>query len=592
MNKNRVFPFERNRYYAGKMLTSIDFKTEQVYMNNKRRFLNQTIFGSGVICGLTVLNLDELSILIESGAAIDGLGREIAVEKTIVCKLSSIEGFERLTGNKAALYLRYKEEDVHPVYSIEHQEDGREYEYNRIREGYELFLSDAVDQQITMDAGFLLEDILLAHKDYCVKVCVPSIACKGKAIKFKVVVEKLSASLAPLALNAVFQLPVFTTQENMHELEVSLHEIILEQGTILEQEYWLNTECAEVEETNILLKKGSMHAMIGGWESEAAKEMNLKIAITAMQPEEVVIAETGKPSLELRGGQQLQDAVCLAEFTLMRTEAAYLIEAIRESGVKKYITTPAEAYNRTKYASYYRDIGIKDTIGNYHNSIPGGGPNQASNGGTASWAADMASGFLEIPLSMNMRKGDICYSQEVMHGLGCGNVYVEAGIEYPGEDMHSGKKVKNTIYGDSNLFDDQEHMGIQTAVKVCNDRGCFQVAAKLMGEQRSIVLQVNWVAIKFQSEEESHMAEDHTGMNIIPDTPTARMAVKESHCFLVHFQNMQPCRVTYQLTENGSGEISADGIYTAPTACGVYEIYIYCTDRPEIFTYAYAIVNK
>jgi hypothetical protein len=50
--------------------------------------------------------------------------------------------------------------------------------------------------------------------------------------------------------------------------------------------------------------------------------------------------------------------------------------------------------------------------------------------------------------------------------------------------------------------------------------------------------------------------------------------------------------VTYELTENGSGEITSDGIYTAPAKPGVYEIRIYCTDMPVITTYAYAIVEK
>ena len=40
MNNNQIYPFERNRYYPGKMLTSADFQAEQNYFNNKRRFLN------------------------------------------------------------------------------------------------------------------------------------------------------------------------------------------------------------------------------------------------------------------------------------------------------------------------------------------------------------------------------------------------------------------------------------------------------------------------------------------------------------------------------------------------------------------------
>lgn len=32
VKNNQLYPFERNRYYAGKLLTSADFEAEQLYM--------------------------------------------------------------------------------------------------------------------------------------------------------------------------------------------------------------------------------------------------------------------------------------------------------------------------------------------------------------------------------------------------------------------------------------------------------------------------------------------------------------------------------------------------------------------------------
>nr|MCR5469092.1 hypothetical protein [Lachnospiraceae bacterium] len=66
MDDNQFFPFERNRYYAGKMLTSADFVAEQKYFLDKQRFLSALMYGSGVVCGLGVVSLDDLSILVES----------------------------------------------------------------------------------------------------------------------------------------------------------------------------------------------------------------------------------------------------------------------------------------------------------------------------------------------------------------------------------------------------------------------------------------------------------------------------------------------------------------------------------------------
>lgn len=75
-------------------------------------------------------------------------------------------------------------------------------------------------------------------------------------------------------------------------------------------------------------------------------------------------------------------------------------------------------------------------------------------------------------------------------------------------------------------------------------------------------------------------------------TPTVVMGTRENYYFQVKFNNMKDCSISYELTEPGSGDISADGIYTAPAKEGVYEIRIYCTDKPLICTYAYAIVKK
>ena len=88
------------------------------------------------------------------------------------------------------------------------------------------------------------------------------------------------------------------------------------------------------------------------------------------------------------------------------------------------------------------------------------------------------------------------------------------------------------------------------------------------------------------------ITEDYYDKSISVATPTVIMGTKESHFFGVRFNNMKATGITYELTSPGSGEISSDGVYTAPTREGVYEIRIYCTEMPVICTYAYAIVRK
>ena len=100
------------------------------------------------------------------------------------------------------------------------------------------------------------------------------------------------------------------------------------------------------------------------------------------------------------------------------------------------------------------------------------------------------------------------------------------------------------------------------------------------------------MAIRFPAGNDLGLMEDHSGKSISVDTPTVVMGTRESHYFHVQYNNMDSCSVAYELTEPGSGEITSDGVYTAPAKEGVYEIRIYCIDVPVICTYAYAIVKK
>ena len=162
MATSQLYPFERNRYYPGKMLTTADFQAEQSYHMNKARFMNSLMYGSGIVCGCGVVNLDDLSILVESGVVLDGNGREIVIDSSLVKKLSAIEGFDSLTTDTACLCVRFKEKDIHSVYAVSHKESDQEYEYNRISEGFEMFLVDKAeyDEGIDLEAEFLQREML------------------------------------------------------------------------------------------------------------------------------------------------------------------------------------------------------------------------------------------------------------------------------------------------------------------------------------------------------------------------------------------------------------------------------------------------
>ena len=590
MNSNPLFPFERNRYYAGKMLTSADFAAEQGYVNDKRRFLNNLMFGSGIVCGCNVYSLDDLSVFVESGLAIDRQGREIVIDTSVVKKLSAISGFENVNSSRVTLCLKYKEDQVHPVYSINKQNSASEYEYNRIQEGYELFLLDTEETRsfFEMESEFLARGVVYQDSDYEIQLIMPATVCRNRYVKLQLKATKLSASDAPFSFDANIQTPSFLTTEGSHDLYVGLSDMRLLEGESIVQEYWVFVQETKATETSLILKKGSMR--VRGEEELMDSDFSLKVLISDVNPRALVNREIGKISLELQNMGNIQDYICLADISLLRTEGAYIIEHIEEKSVKKYIESPAQNTIRSEYLDYFR--------GTERLGVALKADAQVDTEITRKISHDtkmqIATGTIEIPIGGRVKAGEIFYSGEVMHGLGAGTVYVEIGQEYLDEDKAKGLNTKSTVYGNGNLFPQtgRNIPKIEKAVKVLNDKGSFIAAISFAEDTDCLMLSYRWVAVKFANNDKFEIKENTDKQWIEAETPTVVLGTRESYFFGVKFHEMEKCSIGYEVSERDGGEISIDGVYTAPNKEGVFEVKIYCIERPYICTYAYAIVKK
>lgn len=591
LENNQLLPFERNRYYVGKLLTSADFQAEQNYLNQKRCFLNRMLFGEGVVCGLGVYNLDDLSIMVDSGVGIDGLGREIVLDGSVVKKLSAIDGFEALESDQAALVLRYREEAVHPVYAISGQESGGEgYEFNRIREGWQLFLQDAatLPERGGPESEFLASACLYADSDYAIYLSVPAaVSCGGHA-KLTVTVERRSETAAPLSLDLALQAPAFAGAGGEREVHIVLEDVSPAPDAPLVREFWLTAQRAPAPDSVLIAGAENTRIRVGQEERPLTDNLLLKVAVEDQTPDALVSQAIGRISLETRELAGAVPFIPLAVLTLQRTKSAYLIEKVTEAGVKRYVHAPAAAELRAEYAAYY--AGPEASAA----SAPAGEAQAPAGEGPRYQEPQYASGVCEIPLAGGARKGQTVYSDEIVHGLGKGTVFVQVGFEYLADDRKLGVSARHTIYGDPQLFADEEPpiTYADTAVKVLNDRGSFVVAAHINRDTAQALLTLRWVAVRLPVGEEQSKLQKMAGKSIAAVQPTVVLATRESHFFNVKFKNMEPCTLTYELTEKDSGEITSDGVYTAPAKEGVYEIRISCADMPLISTYAYAVVKK
>ena len=593
MGSKQLLPFERNRYYVGKMLTAADFQAEQIYYGNRSRFMNGIMYGDGIACGCGVFSMDDQSVLIESGVAIDSLGNEIIIESSVVKKLSAIEGFDRLKSSDATLVLKYAEENVHPVFAIG-RADREEQEYNRISEGYELMLIDRESAKIPPadNTDFLSRNTLLSNDDYKVIFEMPSTVSKGRTVKMAVRVEKCSPSAAALSYSAILQIPAFLNEEKTHELSIDLENIKLDEGMSYTREYMLTAQNVDVEESNIVLKTGTAAARMDDSFVKTVENVSMKVVMSDLEPRDIIAKAIGRQNLEAKSSVPRAPYVYLADISFSQMESSYIIESISEDRVRKYIEAPADGVLRSRFSDYFAEQEDRKTAGNVRDEHA---PSEEVIQTSGQRGIEIATGTLEIPIGDHVRRGDVRFSGEIMHGLGKGNVYVEVGYENLEANRASGVNSKYTIYGNPNLFasENPELSSIETSVKVLNDKGSFVVAAQFTRDVDFLIMTFNWVAIKFPTgDKDIYSLNSNENRSIQAETPTVVLGTKESYYFGVRFNNMPPGSVNYDLSENGSGEITSDGVYTAPGKEGVYEIRISCTDDPLICTYAYAIVKK
>lgn len=581
MDKAQMFPFVRNRYYDGKMLTSADFQAEQQYFNSKRAFINQMTLGAGIICGLRVYNLDDLSVLIESGAAIDHEGREIVADESVVYKLTSLKGYKG--AEVLSLYIRYRETEIQPVYAGGLNESGAEYENNRVSEGYELFLKNPAEYEdgFCPDSEFFVETPVLRSEETEVSLRMPACACKGKMVKLEFIAKTSSHKPVHVSLERVLRFPAFTAENGSHSLAVSLQEEVLEGEKIWE--YWLYTEINGLTESHILLDNEGM----ADEKSSLNESISLTVRLVTEPPDSLVRRQLGQTNLDIYSSAGAADGIHLADIHMEETASAYVIAGIEGIGADSYITLPAREEERRVYLSYYKEGELpvyKEETGELkeqERELLGERPRGISGG------------MLTIPLDKNLKKGSSCFSQETVHGLGPGHVYVAAGVADTGDAAGILREARTTVYGDMSLFAerDLEETCFAVAVKVFHERGSFQVAVRLQGEQHTVLLHIPWTAVKAPEEEAFGPAKPGAGQ-IIPLTPTFCMKPKEKHFFEICFKDMKECELCYEVMDEGGGKIDEDGTYTAPAKPGVYEIRICTAGHGDICTYVYAVVER
>lgn len=591
MNNRRYYSFERNNYFYGKLLTSRDFEDEQNYMNNKRRLINRVLHGAGIVYGLDVVAVDESSVVIQSGLALDSSGREIVVPSTQVVKLSTIRGYSDLKTSSVCLGIAYAEEKTEPVYAVMNKDaDAQERQYNHLKEGYELFLQDSRDcvREPKKEDEYIAWKVLYQDDDLRITQYLPTFAVPGMLVKARTEIHKTSHMPFVCSFNCKVDTDGMIpgeTQIRADNVSQEYGETMVLEQTFRPEDYIFGNGDVSVRFSEITVQKSGV--------KEAAPDTSMTLNPVYGTALEYVHKTSYRGNLDVDLDRKYDEKLWIAGIQLIRSERHSIIDRVERAPFDQYVYSSEQLMILEKLEEFL--IPQDGSAGRPQVHVQGNSERSAA---AAPERRSNSSGVFEMSLGSGGEVGKVYFSDEIMHGLGNGPVYVDIGIEYISRDVNASGDRESIILGDGSIFEsdstvtDEKIFQVDQAVKILPDRGTFIVGVRPRVKMGRIGLRIRWYAFKPEDLEQRvyDRSEQKGCIMIQPDTIV--LPPKGSVHINPVFINMPEEALSYTLLDPEGGKIDNTGLYTAPAQEGVYEIKAAALSDPEIFTHAFIIVSQ
>ena len=559
MKNSKIFPFERNKYYFGKLMSVEDFNLEQKYVNDKRRMLNRFVIGTGVVAGMYVVRIDERTISVERGFALDSLGREIVIDAPEIKKLSLIDGFDSCvrSGNDSYMYLciEYNEVEKSPVHNIAGTTGTPGESFNRIQEGYRLYLTNDEPENDFMAPSDLYEQRKTVYWDGKVRInqVMPRYVRVGEQFDLRIEVENLDKQYVAFSYDLVL---TCLSSDNQSVLKVSFDEILYEKTGRYTQVYKLYAQnYIDVEGTAEIDPK-SFQLSLGQVPQPVKAEGKSVTFISEKDILQQLISSYYKHAMEDIFKTNTMDNLYLAKIYLVKAGDTYLIEDIENVPFGQYVL------NNPLSAAAQQLLAQRPSI------APGitDGFVEAAATGVEKPGRDIASGTTRIHFNAGGRRGERFFSEEIVHGLGLGSVTIILGVS----------QNNSMDYGSMEVFEKQDPMA-ELAARLDPAKGTFVIGARLLANTTKDFIDVKWTAIRDVEE----IIEEKTKMKIFIKPNTLVLKTRESYYLEAVCSNMQDKTIHWSVVDNG-GMIDNNGLYVAPNEPGVYEVVAQSAAYPEI----------
>ncbi len=574
MKNSKYYPFERNKYFYGKLLSVDDFNLEQRYVNNKRRMSNRFLHGIGVAAGLYVLRVDEKTISVESGFALDLLGREIVVDAPVIKKLSLIEGFQNCVNEKndkdyVYLCLEYREEEAGIVHNIAgnsiFQDEGENY--NKIKETYHLYLTNSEPEQEPLDKSALYEqrETIYTRDGIKIKQILPKYVSVGEKVKVCLEIENTTRKY--VAFSYDLSLECFT-HGGQSSFTVSFNEMQYEKTGNYTIFYMMDATVSDVE-GSVTMVKNSMKLFID--KEEVPVNTNSETALIEITKEDIrhkIVSDYYRTAMDNIVKINCQDKLYLAKLYLLRVGDSYVIDKVENVPFHQYILNQNLSFALHQLTIDGRGLRNGD-------DKKESGTNQQE--GKQNKGIKLAQGTYWLDLNGGGQKGERYVSEEITHGLGLGPVVMQVGLEDENQVI---------TYGSSEIFANTNPM-LELAVKVFPDKGTFQIGGRLLEQVIKSGVNIHWTALLNVEEK---ITEKITRKIFIKPS-VLELVTRESYYLEAICTNMSDKTIEWKVKDHG-GSINENGMYTAPNTPGVYEVVAQSAAYQDVKASIFVVVRE
>lgn len=592
MNNANFFPFERNRYFYGKLLTVRDFEVEQRYHCTKRELLNRLVHGAGVVCGLGVTASDESTLMIESGMALDYQGREIVVPEPLFRKLPMLEGQETLAGKKDAyLCLSYAEEDVEPV-NATGAEVGSQRQFDLTREGFRLFLTaePPAYQSLLETAGRENVSVLYQSDELILVLSLPSILCAGEEFQVQVLVVK-NENTPPVQFSLEGE-NTFAESEN-GRVCLSYRESREEKRCVYTVDFSLRAKSLSGVDSRLFPGGCELNVELGSHHYK--NYLNVEAAVHLCRDQEecrLRRRQLDDLSHHLRGRDL---PLYLAKLELIHSAAGVFVGGVTSLPFQQAVGTEGRSGGSSageftvttsvRSLEYWQKPDVKavyqPSSGALHLDFGIPSPEQ--------YDYAVAHGTVDLTMPGGIRVNSRVFSQEIAHGLGAGAVDVRLSVEFTDKE----REETALLCGNSEVFKHKSQKAappwVEAAALIYPERGTMRIGLWLHDTVEGNLIRVHYFAQKPERDTSRILSQHRVSLSVTPEF--SRLGCRGKLQFQAEVVGSEDKSVTWSVKEENGGVIDHNGLYQAPELPGTYEITAVASADDSVTASAFVIVE-